>query len=83
MDQILAFIVALVAQYPAIASVLLAVGALRLINKPLFAILHNVVDLTPSQKDNEILDKVEKSAAYKFFCVVLDYLGSIKLPQSK
>ena len=71
----------LIAKFPVLASVLMVIGVLRLVNKPLFAFLRTVVDATPTPKDNEILVKIETSKAYKYVSFVLDYLGSVKLPQ--
>ena len=58
---------------------LMVVGVLRLINKPLFALLRQYVNLTPDKKDNELLDQVEKSKAYQVFLFAIDWLASIKL----
>lgn len=67
------------AKYPAVVSMLMLMGAVRLLNKPIFAFLHAFVEVTPSSKDNEILGKVENSKLYKSICFVLDYLFSVKL----
>lgn len=67
------------AKYPIVVSMLMAMGVLRLINKPLFAFLHAFVAATPSPKDDEILGKVEKSKLYQYFCFAVDYLFSAKL----
>lgn len=74
-----AFLLGLVAKYPIITGVLMAVGVARAIFKPLFSFLHAVVDATPSSKDNAALAKVEKSKVYKIVAYLLDYLGSIKI----
>jgi len=68
-------------QYPVVASVLMAIGVLRTINKPLFTFLQVLVGSTPTQKDDEILKSVEQSKAYTYLCFVLDYFASVKLPQ--
>lgn len=75
------FIIQFASQYPFVATILMVVGVLRLINKPLFAFLNAVVMATPTPKDNEILKKIETSKAYQYVSFVLDYLGSVKLPQ--
>lgn len=75
------FIIQFASQYPIVASILMVVGVLRLINKPLFAFLNAVVVATPTTKDNEILKKVETSKAYQYISFLLDYLGSVKVPQ--
>ncbi len=66
-------------QYPAVATLLTIVGALRLINKPLFSLLKMYVMTTPSDSDNKALEAVEKSKAYSVFTYILDYLGSVKV----
>lgn len=69
----------LVEGYPVLASILVVVGMLRLIFKPVFSILRNVANATKSVKDNELLDKVERSKIFKAVLYALDYLGSIKI----
>lgn len=74
------FIVTFMSQYPVLASVFMVIGVLRAINKPLFAFLHSVADATPTQKDNEILEQVEKSKVYSYISFALDYFASVKMP---
>ncbi len=76
MDLVIQF----AAQYPIVATILMVVGVLRLVNKPLFAFLNTVVAATPTPKDNEILKKIETSKAYQYISFLLDYLGSVKMP---
>jgi hypothetical protein len=79
-DQvILDFVAQLIAQYPTAASILAIIGALRVINKPLFAFLNAVVNVTQFSWDNELLRKIEGSGAYKAFLFVMDWLGSVKI----
>lgn len=73
-------IVSFASQYPIVASILMVIGILRTINKPLFAFLRTVVEATPTAKDNEILQKVETSKAYQYVSFLLDYVASVKLP---
>ena len=68
----------LLTQHPMLASVLVIIGACRVINKPLFALFHAVVDVTKTEIDNEWLKKVEESKAYKTFLFLIDWLGSVK-----
>ena len=70
-------------QYPNISTVLLVIGVLRLVNKPLFALLHYITKQTPTVKDDQALEKVEKSLTYKVFLFTLDWLASFKLPETK
>lgn len=71
-----------ISQYPALATVFVVIGALRVFLKPFFTLLQEVVNFTPSTRDNEILDGVMNSAAYKWLAYALDWLGSVKLPQA-
>ncbi len=65
--------------YPLVGSILAIIGALRLINKPLFALLHTIVDVTATDIDNKYLKAIEESKIYKAFLFVLDYVGSVKV----
>ena len=75
-----ALILSLVAQYPVLASVLLVMGGLRIVVKPLMGILHELAIYTPTQKDDELLGKVEASSFYKGLVYVVDWFASVKLP---
>jgi hypothetical protein len=68
-----------VAKYPVIAAVVAYVGIARLIFKPLMTFLKEVVAVTPSTKDDELLAKAESSKAYSMLVFALDYFSSIKL----
>jgi len=71
----------LLGKYPVLGSLVGAVGIARLIFKPLFTFLHQVVIATPSDKDDLLLGKAEGSKVYKWVVFALDYLASIKLPK--
>lgn len=77
---VIQFVLGLAAKYPVVTTVFLVIGVLRAIFKPFFAFLHVFVAATPSQKDDELLNKAEGSKVYKAFAFVVDYLASIKLP---
>lgn len=74
-----AFLLDLVTKYPVLTSILAGLYILSLINKPLFSILRTIADNTTTVKDNEALDKVEASAAYKSLCYILDWAVRVKL----
>lgn len=59
-------------------TVLMIVGALRVINKPLVSFLHVVVGATTTPRDDEVLAAAEASGVYKWFCWGLDWLFSLK-----
>jgi len=79
MEAFLPILHGLVTKYPIITSILLFMGILRVVMKPLFAVLHAYVIATPSEEDNKLLGKVEDSVPLKGLFFVLDYLASIKL----
>lgn len=60
---------------------LMIVGALRLINKPLFSMLKMYAKMTVDESDDKAIEAVEKSKAYSVFTYILDYLGSVKVPK--
>lgn len=66
-------------KYPIILSIAAFMGMARMILKPLMTFLHEVVLVTPSPKDDEILKKVEESRIYKGIIWFLDYVVSLKL----
>lgn len=68
---------------PWLGVVLMVIGALRLVIKPVMSIARSVVEFTPSKADDETLNKVEQSAIYKGAVYALDWLASIKLPAKK
>lgn len=76
-------VIHLVQQYTWVATVVMVIGVLRVMNKPLFSLLHAIVPLTPSPKDDELLDTVEKSTVMKWITYALDWFGSIKLEKPK
>jgi hypothetical protein len=82
-NEIMEVIQKAIVEYPTVRTIVTAMVIMRLVNKPLFALLHKIVDKTESKKDNEMLEKITGHKAYKVFSFLLDYIGSIKLPQSK
>lgn len=64
---------------PWISTVLLVMGACRVLIKPLFTFLHAVVQVTPSRRDDDLLAKAESSTWFRWLNWVLDYVFSIKL----
>lgn len=81
MGTLESIIIDLALNYPWVTLVLSVVGLLRLINKPLFAALHAYVMTTPSKNDEILLEKVEKSQAYRWLTFALDWVGSVKVPR--
>lgn len=79
MESLIQAISGFVAQYPVMASILVVIGGLRVVFKPIFTVLHAYVEYTSSPTDNVLLDTVEKSSIYKGVSWLLDFFGSIKL----
>lgn len=76
MDEL---IVQVATKYPLVIAIFSAIGVLRAIMKPLFALFRSYVTATETKKDDAVLDTIEQSKFYKGFLFVLDWLTSIKL----
>ncbi len=81
-EMALNFIMWVVAKNPHVAALIVMMGTLRLVLKPIMSALKEVIDLTPTKWDNEQFDKLINSKAYKAVSWVLDYVGSVKLPKA-
>lgn len=68
---------------PWLYQVIFYIGLARLIMKPVMTAVQEIVNLTPSPKDDEFLGVVLNSKIYKTITWALDYVASIKLPQKK
>lgn len=87
MDAILAFVKQILegqgGQYQIIGQVLMVVGALRLLFKPLMSLALAYVQMTPNVEDDSKLAKIMDSQVYKILAYVLDWSASIKLPNKE
>lgn len=83
MEEITKLVLELAVKYPWLVSVLTLIGALRVINKPLFYMLNEYTKYSSAQWDNELLNKIEQSKVYKAFCWLLDLTASIKPPSKE
>ena len=83
MEQLLNFLSPLISAYAGNAGIVLQIisiiGTLRLLVKPIMAIANIYVNFTPSNDDNIILAKLEKSKIYKGVLFAVDWLLSIKI----
>lgn len=77
MEQVLQLIL----DVPHLPEVLIIMGAMRVVFKPLMATIQAYVDYTETLKDNELLDRLQQKGWFKAVAWVLDYVGSIKLPK--
>ncbi len=66
-------------KYPSLATVIMVVGTLRLLVKPLMSFLREFVQITPTHTDNAWLKRLEESKWWKAALYFLDWFGSIKL----
>lgn len=62
-----------------LAQAIAIVGSFRLVLKPIMTAFHTFAESTATTKDDELLAKVESSAAWKAFTFALDWVTSIKL----
>ena len=68
----------LMVQFPWIATILMVVGVIRLVVKPLMELAKSVAASTPSTKDDAVIAGVESNKIYKTFLFVIDWLFSLK-----
>lgn len=73
----------LLQKYPMLVQVIMIIGVLRVVNKPLFTFLHAFAAATPSKVDDKIVGEIEQSKIYKMVSYVFDWFGSVKLPGQK
>lgn len=69
----------LVTSHPWIATVLVIIGALRVVAKPLMSLAHAWAAATASTRDDAIVERVEASWAWRAFCWLLDWTASVKI----
>lgn len=70
-------------KYGFVSTILLWVGAMRFMFKPLMGFIHLAVKATPTQVDDWGVEKVESSATWKWITWAIDWLCSIKIgPQN-
>jgi len=85
-DQLMALLVpvlqGLAGQYGMVAGSLMWIATLRLIFKPAMVFLQAFVAITPTSKDNDVLNAVLNSKVYKAIVFLIDLATSIKLPQA-
>jgi hypothetical protein len=70
----------LAGKYGWITSVILVIGCLRVLFKPVMLAIESYVQQTPGEADDARIAKFEASVLYKAIAFVLDFGASIKLP---
>lgn len=81
MDAIVQWLLQYVQANPNFAVVLMVMGFLRLVFKPIMTAVQAIVAATPSTKDDEKLAEVQASKVYLGLVWLLDYFASVKLPK--
>lgn len=69
--------------HPIVAAILMIIGAIRTINKPLFSWLHKLAEKGQWQWLKRTTTAIEASKWYKRFSYLLDWMGSVKLEKNK
>lgn len=79
------FLEGFVQSNPKLAAVLMFIGSLRSVLKPLVSFVWSILNLTPKTSDNEAVKKVVESKIFGIFAYLLDYFASVKLknPEKK
>ena len=77
------FIIGFVQSHPVLMAIVAAVGTLRLTLKPLLEVVRIVVKATPTKKDEEMLEKFEKSKTWRNVLWFIEYVSSIDPKQVK
>jgi len=88
MEALLGFLKPIIETYapslPAWAITIFTImGASRFVFKPLIEIARGYVAMTPSKKDDEVVEEIIESKIFKSIRFVLDWMFSIKLPKKK
>ncbi len=66
---------------PTVGTVLMIMGGLRLVMKPVNTILQTYVKMTPYDSDDKWLTDMEQSKGYKLLIYLLDWTASVKMPE--
>lgn len=75
-------LIELVQKYPLIAQILMGMGIARVVFKPAMLLVQTFVEATPGKADDSFWEKIKASVVYKGVSWVVDFFGSIKLPQA-
>ncbi len=77
------FILGLVTQYPWLSTIVIVIGSLRLVLKPIMLGIEWYAKQTPNPNDDVAVLKFEAGPIYKVLSIGLDWIGSVKLPAIK
>jgi len=76
-----ALILALLQKQPWFGTLVAVIGLSRIVMKPIFSVIPQIIKETPTQADDAWLARFQKSGAYRIGSFVVDFLFSVKLPQ--
>ena len=79
-DGLAGFLVDFTVNYPLAATLLLVIGGLRVVFKPVMALLDEYVKANCSPEEYGRLQHFEAGSVYKWLNFAFDLLGSVKLP---
>jgi hypothetical protein len=72
-----------VIKWPWLSTVIMVIGVLRVIAKPIMTLIESTVKATPSSADDAAWAKVYASLPFTWFCWLLNYTASIKIGTEK
>lgn len=70
-------------EYPILTKIIIVIGILRMVFKPLMTVLAQRVEVTASDEDNKKLEAFKASWWYVVIAFLLDFTASIKIPTQK
>lgn len=79
-DGVQGLLLTLVSKYPWLATLLLAMGSLRLVMKPTMLAIEWYTKQTPNPNDDVAVLKFQAGPIYKVLSIGLDLIASVKVP---
>ena len=73
----------LLKEYPWFANLVVIMGSLRVIFKPLFSLIDAVIAATPNKDDDKAWLQFKQSKAASLLIWLIDYIASVKIPKGK
>ena len=84
MEEMLMSIISwIVNRYPVAVTILAFLGMLRMMIKPIMTAIGEIVLITPTDKDDKLLEKVKQSKVFKALLYILDWTTSLKIKAQK
>lgn len=83
LEILLGYVKPFIEQNPKLSAIAIVLYFVGLFLKPTLAFLKEIVNITPSQSDNLLLDKILSNKVYKAIAYALDWFARIKLPVKK